>query len=215
MPLPFYNYFIVISLVASLIAYFKWKEELYLKVFPLFLLISMIAEIVAYQLAEKNGNNTVVSNCFSTFEFVFYFYVLHDVIHNRKAKKIIFHIGWVYVALVVVNFIFIQKITEFATTTYAVGCLMIVAICIYYFLELFQLSRSVDLLRQPAFWICSGLLFFYACSFPIFGFAKYINSLPSILVGHLNGILNLLNVFLYSSFTIAFLCRVRMKKSMS
>jgi hypothetical protein len=215
MPLPFYYYFIVISLLASLIAYFKWKEELYLKVFPLFLLISMIAEIIAYMMAEKERDNTLVYNCFSVVEFIFYFFVLHEVIHSKKAKKIIFHIAWIYVASVILNFIFIQKITEFSTTTYALGCLIIVAICIYYFLELFQLPSSVNLLRQPSFWICSSLLFFYACSFPIFGFAKYINSLPSILVGHLSGILNLLNVFLYSSFTIAFLCRARMKKSMS
>ncbi len=213
--MPFYFYFIVVSLLASLGAYFRGEKEGYLKSFPVFLFISIVVEIVAYLLAAKIRANTILYNCFGIFEFVFYFFVLHEVVHNEKAKKVIFHISWVYVLLVILNFIFVQKITGFASMTYALGCLVIVAVCIYYFLELFQVSRSVNLLRQPAFWICSGLLFFYVCTFPIFGLLNFIDSFPYIIKGHLSGILNLLNVFLYSSFTIAFLCRARMKKSMS
>jgi hypothetical protein len=212
--MPFYIYFIIVSFLASIGAYFK-KEAAYLRLFPFFLLISIIIEISGYLIAEKGGDTNLLYNCFSIFEFVFYFFVLHEIIQNTRAKKIIFHAAWIYVILVILNFIFVQKITGFASMTYALGCLVIVAICIFYFLELFQLSQSVDLLRQPAFWICSGLLFFYVCTFPIFGLANYLRSFPAIITGNLAGIINLLNVFLYSSFTIAFLCRVKMKSMSS
>ncbi len=56
------------------------------------------------------------------------------------------------------NIYFVQ-VNVFPPTTYSLGCLLIVGICIYYFYELFHLPSSVNLLREPAFWICTGLLF--------------------------------------------------------
>jgi hypothetical protein len=79
---------------------------------------------------------------------------------------------------------------------------------------LFQ-TQTVNLLRQPAFWICTGLLFFYTCSFPIYGLFNYLNRAPLIIKKNIGVIILLLNVLLYSSFTIAFLCRIRVKNSTS
>jgi hypothetical protein len=99
--------------------------------------------------------------------------------------------------------------------TYSLGCLLIVAFCIYYFWELFQQSHSITLSREPAFWICSGLLFYYACTFPIYGLTNLLERLPKVIIKNLLLIFDLLNIFLYLSFTIAFLCRVKPRKSMS
>jgi hypothetical protein len=97
--------------------------------------------------------------------------------------------------------------------TYALGCLLIAVICIYYFFELFQMSHSINLIRQPAFWICSGLLFFYCCSFPLYGLLNFLKKVPDFIRESIGVIILLLNVFLYSSFTIAFLCRIRGRNS--
>jgi hypothetical protein len=56
-------------------------------------------------------------------------------------------------------------------------------------------------------------LFYYTCSFPIFGLLNFLSSNP---IGkNIQIIIILLNVFLYSSFTIAFLCRLRVRNSTS
>ncbi|WP_431213185.1 hypothetical protein ACQ86N_47525 [Puia sp. P3] len=103
----------------------------------------------------------------------------------------------------------------FHTMSYCLGCLLIVCACIYYFWELFQQKSSVDLIHQPAFWVCSGLLFFYSCTFPLYGLTKLMESLPKVILVNLFNIFILLNIFLYLSFTIAFLCRLKTRKSMS
>ena len=84
-------------------------------------------------------------------------------------KKVIRIIMILYALIAIINIIFIQKMKAFHTVTYAFGCLLIVAVCIYYFFELFKIPKSVKLKNNPAFWICSGLLFFYCCGFPLFG----------------------------------------------
>ena len=200
-----------ICFLASLALFLQGGIPKYLKTFPFFLLVTIIIEIVGKILAKAKVDVTQMYNVFTSFEFIFYFYILGSIIYNVKAKKILLVLIAVYPVLVLVNMIFFQKNT-FHTTTYSLGCLLIVAACIYYFLELFQSTHSVNLIREPAFWICSGLLFFYTCSFPMVGLWNHLPGLPRIILKNLNTVMQFLNVLLYSLFSIAFLCRIGIQK---
>jgi hypothetical protein len=206
--------FIIIALLASLTLYFQPNTVFYLRIFPLFLLLNASVETVADYLAFHGKHNIFLLNPFTVTAFCFYLFVLRQIIRNSKARKIILHLLWIYPVLALGNIFFIQKPTVFHTMTYSLGCLLVVAVCIYYFLELFQLAITVNLLRQPAFWICSGLLFYFTCTFPIYGFNSLLEKASLTTIQNLMIISDFLNVFLYSSFTIAFLCRFRIRKSM-
>lgn len=208
-----YVFTIFISLLAGLSVYFQRKEDGYLRLFPIFLLITLLVESTSmFGLVRRNAN-AAMYNFFSVFEFSFYFFILGEIIKNVRVKKIVRAIIWLYGLLAIGNIIFIQKIYGFPSLTYMIGAFLIVVICIYYFFELFQISHSVTLVRQPAFWICSGLLFFYCCSFPIFASMNLTKTLPLFIFRNFGLIVNILNVLLYSSFTIAFVCRLRTRKS--
>ena len=205
--------FIAIALLTSLTVYLRPTSIIYLKIFPLFLIIiAILGSIIGY-LSWHNKSNTILYNFFTTLEFVFYFFVLKEVILNRQIKKIIFFVLLIYPIITFLNIFLIQKMTVFNSVTYSIGCLLIVTFSISYFFELFQLVDSINLLLQPAFWICSGLLFYFSCTFPLFGLANFIKSPPKIIWNNLAIISNLLDVLLYSSFTIAFLCRIKIKRS--
>jgi hypothetical protein len=206
---------IFISFLAGLTLYIYQDTKGYLRLFPLFLLLSGIIEIIAFYLLTRRTPPVTLYNLFIPFEFLFYFYILREIIQNTRVKRIIFSVSWLFLLLVILNFLFIQKIADFKSITYALVCLLIVASCIYYFYAVFQLPHSVKLVRQPAFWICSGLLFYYTCSFPIYGLTNFVKKAPPVILKNIGVIIFLLNVFLYSSFTIAFLCRLRTRKSIS
>ena len=206
---------IFVSFLASLIIYFQRKDDSYLRLFPPFLFLTLLVECAAMFNLVKGNSNRAMYHFFSLIEFIFYFYILSEIIKNVRMKRIVRIVIWVYAVLHLTNIIFVQKVYGFPAMTYALGCLLIVAISIYYFFELFQLPHSVTLVRQPDFWICSGLLFFYCCTFPIFAPMNLLKALPPVILKNLVGIIHVLNVLLYSSFTIAFLCRLRTRKSMS
>lgn len=206
--------FELICFIASLTLFFQRGIPKYLKTFPFFLLITINVEITSYVLIKNKMNVTMLFIVFTAFEFVFYLFIISYCIYNIKVRKLILWLMAIYPILVIINRNFIQ-VKSFHTITYSIGCLLVVAACIYYFFELFQFTHSVSLVKEPAFWICSGLLFFYCCTFPLIGLWNQLRGLPDIILRNLNGILQFVNVLLYSLFSIAFLCRIRFKKSKS
>ncbi len=140
--------------------------------------------------------------------------MFREIVYNRRAKKTFLTLLIAYPIVALINIFLIQR-NGFHTMTYALGCLLIIGSCIYYFWELFQRTLSINLSRQPAFWICSGLLFYYTCNFPLYGAVNLLKVLPKVILSNLLAILVLLNILLYLSFTIAFLCRLKTRKSMS
>jgi|ERR1700730_4376633 len=211
MQLPIFIYAIMLSLIASLFVVEKKNSPRFLKLFPFFLLATLLVEITATILISKNISNTPVYNFFSIIEFVFYLFIIRKIISSPKVKRLISVTMLLYPLGALMNIIVSQNIYRLQIIPYSIGCLIIVFYAIYYFYELFKSSTSVDLKREPAFWIITSLLFFYTCSFPIFGFANFLSGF-SVIAQNISAVLVILNVILYSLFTVAFLCRIRLQK---
>jgi hypothetical protein len=207
--------FAAIAFLASLTIFRGTGAPRYLKTFSFFLLVNLITETVSAIQDALVINNLLFVNLVTVFEFTFYIYFVREIIRNRRVKKILLFCLIIYPAVFLVNTLLIQGSVVFHSMTYALGCLLIVLSCVYYFWELFQQTDSMNLSRQPAFWISSGLLFYYACTFPFYGTTNLVSALPKVILKNLLLIFVLLNILQYLSFTIAFLCRPRNRKSMS
>ena len=212
MRLPLYNYFLLASLLAGVTVYFQNNTPRYLKLYPIFLLLTVVEELFGLYLAQRTGSNTILYNFYNIIQFGFYFFVLKEIVANPKIKRLILLILYTFVVFAVINIVFIQKVKNWNSVSYAFGSLITVALVIYYFFELFKQPKATNLIRDPAFWICTGLLFFFCCSFPFFGLANLLTKAPAIIIRNLQGILTLINISLYLLITIAFLCRLRFNK---
>jgi hypothetical protein len=209
--LSIYIYFIAVSFLVSLFVYLRVNKVSYLKWFPLFLFSTVVIECVALYLANKGQSNTALYNFFTLFEFSYYIILISQAINNRKAKRILYSVVTIYLLITLFNILFIQK-NVFHSITYSLGCLLVVACSVYYFFELFKQPKSSSLLREPAFWICTGLLFYYSCSLPLMGAINFWNSIPPLLFNNTVTFLHILNILLYSLFTIAFLCQLKTRR---
>jgi hypothetical protein len=209
------NLFLIIAFLASITVFKRPNSALYLRLFPIFLFVIIILALIISYLSLQRKSNLAIANLFTTIEFCFYFFVFNQIIVNKRLKKIIFYVLLIYPVIAILNIFLIQKVTVFNTMTYSLGCLLIVACCVFYFLELFQSPYPIALSKEPTFWICSGLLFYFACTFPLFGLINFLSDPSKKIIQGVTIISNLLDVLLYSSFTIAFLCRIKIRKSMS
>lgn len=202
-----------IAFLASLTIYLRRPIPLYLRLLSFYLLYDCINESYTNYLALHIRNTVLLSSLSTVVSFCFFLYVVRAVIRDPKAKRILLYCLLAFPLISGGNIFLVQKPEVFQTMTYSLGCLLVVAACIYYFLELFRSRSYVNLLREPAFWICSGLLFYSACSFPVYGLINFIHFEKSIILVILY-ILDFINILLYLSFTIAFLCRLRTRKSL-
>lgn len=200
-----YHYFIALSLLVSILTY-KRTSPLYIRLLTPFLLLTLAIECYNSYLSSVNEPNTVIYNFFSAFEFCFYLFLISLIIRSKRVKKQIWISIGSYALAATVNIIFIQGVHTFHSTTYAAGCLLVVAFSIFYFYELFRTPGQGGLLYNPAFWICSALLFFYCCSFPLFGLVNLWSKVLTLSYHSFEIITTILNSILYFLFTIAFLC---------
>ena len=206
-------YVIALSFLFSLLYFLKHPRHNKLAFFSLFLLATLLIELTANYLSAKNLSNLPLYNVFTVIEFIFYIFTIRQFIRRPLAKKIFIVLMVAYGLAAGTNIFLIQGIQVFHTVTYAAGCLLVVLCCAYYFVEILFRPTPVTLVRMPDFWICSGLLFYYAVSFPIYGFVNFVNSLPHALLKNFNLFIQILNIILYTMFSIAFLCRFKVTKS--
>ena len=210
--LPTDLYFIFLALISCLIAISRQSNPRYIKMFPFFLVATMAIEFAGGLMSGRKIHTILMYNIFTSVEFLFYLWVLQEIIIDKKIKRIIRFCQVIYLILSLWEILHSLKSGSFHTETYMLGCLFIVGSCICYFFEIFRQTRATNLVREPGFWICSGLLFFYTCTSPYYGFANLLRRLPDQDVEILTAIIVLLNILLYSSFAIAFLCRFKIRK---
>jgi len=202
-----------ICFLFSLTSFLQRPAPLYLRLFSIYLIVDCTVELLAGYQALHFINNLLLSSLSSVVSFCFYLYVIRGFIHRPKAKRVLLYLILILPAVLAINIFLQQKFSVFQSMAYSLGCLFVVGACIYYFWELFQHTYYVKLTSQPAFWICSGLLIYYVVTFPTYAFINFVTrDLQMIKV--LAIILDSVNILLYLSFTIAFLCRLKIRNTM-
>jgi len=206
---------VLVCFAISLISYFYKNSPLYLKLFPVFLFLVLVFEYEGFRMAHKHQNNLFLYNTIMVVEFLFYFFFFWSVYRVSVAKSTVVVLMAAYLSAALINIFFIQGMKVFHTYTFMTGCLLVIAGSIYYFLEMFRYPQTGSIMRNPAFWIASALLFYYACVLPVYGVLNYISSMSKYFNHTLKFIISFMNILLYSLFILAFLCKLSIRKSMS
>lgn len=209
---PLYIYFLVPCIIIGISVYFQPSSPLYLRILPVLLIINLFVELSGRWVASKYDSNVPMYNFYMAFLVTAHMFLLREMVVGKLAKKIVYALLWLYPLICLVNIFFIQGIKNWQSYSYLIGNVIVVSLTVYYFFELFRRPTFINLIREPAFWICSALLFYYMGSFPFLGLANLLMSAPPIVRNNLSALLNLLIILQYILFSIAFLCRVKFRK---
>lgn len=206
----FFFYIIIATIIVGLLFYQKITPR-YIRLFIPFLALTLFVEIAnSYNWLWFKGPNLWFFNIFTIIEFIFYFFIFYFSIKNHKIKKLVLFSIPFYVLAACINIFFIQGIFNFHTISYRIASVMIIIYCYLYFRQLLKMDISINILRDPMFWICTGLLFFYSGFFFYFSAFEYIAYTKSVYNLTLWKILSRsLNILLYSSFFIALICNLK------
>ncbi len=208
---------LIVLFIAILVGFATRKRthKLYHSLLPYFLLLTLMVEVYGLIYHRKGENNVPVFNFFSVIEFSFFLYFYHHVIRHPKLRKTILILEFLLPAACLFNIFFYQGFYVFHTITYTIGSGVMIALGVMYIYQLFTHSERINLLKEPSFWICIAVIFFFTSSITLIGAFNYVSLLPDILRFNLQKILKAVNIFFYLIFTISFLCSIPTRKSLS
>ncbi|MFD1255762.1 hypothetical protein ACFQ3S_03055 [Mucilaginibacter terrae] len=168
MELSLFHYAEMLAFMASIICYKSIIKKPYWVLLPYMLMI-VAAEIIGKQLADKQlyKDNVHLFNITTVIEFVVFFFLFYKNVNGSYRKEITKFAIPVYMVAAVINQLFIQGFDKFHTNTMLLGTVLIIIFVFFYFYEAFSKMEPVNLLKEPMFWIATGLFLFYLGDFTI------------------------------------------------
>jgi hypothetical protein len=200
------------SILVSLTVFIQKAAPFYLKLFPVYFILSFLVGLVEGYLQKHGKYNTGIYNIAGMIEFCFYFFVMREVIFNVKIKRFILFVIFLFPVFALLN-LYLQKQVGFNSINFTIGSLITVTFCIYYFVELFQRADTQSLTGLPAFWITTAILFTIVLTFPFFSFIGFITKMPKLVMDNIVVVFYVINILSSILYSIGFLCRIKIRKS--
>jgi hypothetical protein len=208
--MPVFYYIIFVSLAAGIL-FFKKLQPLYMRWLLPFLALTLLVEMnINKQWLYFKGSTIWFYNIFTILEFCFYFFLFSVNFKKNKYRKAAFLSIPLYLVIAFVSIFFIQGTDHFHTISYRIASVLLIVFCYLFFRQLLEAETETNVLRNPMFWIATGLLFFYAgfffyfCAYDYVAYAKIPLNLQLWKI-----ISRSLNILLYSFFLISILCNLK------
>ena len=202
-----YFVFECIALLIVIIQYKKLKHTIYRHFLPYLIFIVVYEFLNLWDWLYINHSNLYLSNIEINISFIYYGYILKQLIRSSTYKKISTRLIIVALFCQVVNTAFIQGFWKFNSITVLFEYAIIIFVTCLYFYELINSISEGAFIAYPSFWLNTGLLFFCLFDFlyfSSFAYMAYKNNYHYYLLA--SAIVNTANVILYSCLSVCFLC---------
>jgi hypothetical protein len=203
-----YLFFEIIAFLTAVFQYPQIKETQYRYFIPylLFIVIYEIGTILNW--FSIHHRNLWLANFTMTLSFLFYCLFLRTIVKSQPLKRWIKRLVFLSIFCLIIDELFVQGFWDLDTIIILLEYGIIIFIVCFYFYELIDHpEHAMSIIKVPAFWLNTGLLFFCLAQFlffSAFAYMAYKNDYNYYIL--FSVISNLANAILYSCLTAAFLC---------
>jgi hypothetical protein len=188
----------------------------YWRLFILFCVVVLLAELTGFYMRTVLVRpNHVVYNLLMLAQVAFFLFLFYRFHQSVKMKKIIL------AAAVIFVLVFLTESIVYAFAAYNkysrqyLSLMIVLFSCTFYF-TLLQNDKVKNPLSHPAFWIVTGLFFYYFGSIVMFAFIEKVSKIK--LSGNLSFytlVMGCLSFILYGSWIIGFLWKKKQLQSLN
>lgn len=194
------------ALIASV--FYKKYSGSFLKYFLVMLWLIFFIEVFVW-IMKRNGimlQNNFLYNVITSLQYIFYFVLYYKTVRNITYRKWIVGFAVAFILSVIVNFLWLQKLTltaAFHSYTFTLGAIFLIVIIGLFLIDILNTEKILYFTRYVMFWISIGLLMFYTGIIP---FIISLNLLPSMLgTDSLTIVFITLNFLMYACFSLGFI----------
>lgn len=189
----------VTALLASYFKYDLYKntaQKFYLFFLAYVVINESLSYLLSYHLAIRN---LFLYNIFTLVSFTFYFYWFYQILKN---KRTILWFGSIFLFAVIVSLFTEDFWNTLWSIPLTVGTVFVTIASVMFYLQLLKQDEVENYLLDLRFWLVTGILVFYLGFLPIQLMLEFIST--NLLVHRIA--LLILNILMYGSFVIGFLC---------
>jgi hypothetical protein len=203
-----YLFFEIIAFLTAIAQFNYIKQTQYIYFIPYLFFIVVYEAGSIFNWFSINHSNLWISNITMIFSFLFYSTFLYKIIKTPVFLIWIKRVIFLSILCSVINMAFLQGFWKLNTITILLQFAVIIIISCIYFYELMNYTgEAMVIIKSPAFWLNTGLLFFCLSEFLFFSSFAYMayknNYNYHILFSVIS---NAANIILYSCLTVSFLC---------
>ena len=178
--------FNLLALAISMLYCYREFNPSYLKIFPMYLFVSIAIEILVSSQIDRAFHfrpfgsyqpylRMVFYNLFTLFELIVFAWFLFQVIRSIKIKVTLIILLSMFIIFFILYSI-LKGLDNFNDIAVALESIIIIIPCLTYFREIFTWKEPVDLLREPSFWLVTGIFFYLATIFPLYVTRPYLTT---------------------------------------
>jgi hypothetical protein len=203
--LQYHHYLELMSFIVGLACMSKRWPITY-KILVFFSGLTFLVEILGYQLSFKYENNNWLYNIFSPLECIIILYLFSQIIMEKKLQLIILYFIPLMIAATVFTYILQPNFFIYNSYAHTVYLVLWVIICGFYFIDVMINDNRVSLIKQPGFWLATGILFFSVIFIILQSLYNIFTTLPNykIIVRYF---IIVANTFMYVGFVGTFICQ--------
>ena len=169
---------VLFAITKSFLLVRRFPERKYIKVILLFFTLTFMqlfmGPLLDYlidpskELQGRDNITNIIGCIYLLFEYIIYVYLVHRFIKSKHIKvylkitmAIIYPLGGIlwFSQINIVQAISIFTITE---------ALLLLFPCFYFFYEILTQPPILQLSKEPAFWIITGIIFLFICLIPVY-----------------------------------------------
>jgi hypothetical protein len=173
-PLSIQIYFEITALLTGILFWYKLKKTRLYWLLPFMIFIVGVELYGRYLRKELHQSNAWMYNISVPIEYLFYGFLFYLHYSRKLFLQIVIFFLIFFLIFVVGNILFIQGFGKFNTNILKVGSFCIIILCCMYFAELLSKDAQVNLIKEPMFWLTTGVLLFNTGEFFYALFADYL-----------------------------------------
>ncbi|MFC5044877.1 hypothetical protein ACFSTE_21545 [Aquimarina hainanensis] len=194
---------------------FLWLTVLVEKVGLIPRLSVSFDELAFFKDTFLGKSNYWIYNPYNIISFLFYIYYMKMNVVSNKNKNILKVLSIFYLLITSVNLIFVEGFfaKSLSGLTFILGSLLIMYAVGLYFYEVLQSDIILNFKKMLPFYVAIGVLVFNLVVTPLFIYSKfYAHNNPDFIKVY-TSVLIILNVFLYSCYSLGFILCWQKNKS--
>jgi hypothetical protein len=170
----FTNFFLIVITIFFLIyGAFHYRKLNELNIVLLYGLFSLIQSILSYYVLFiiPNDYNFIIEysiNIFLLVEFLLFYLLFFLIIKSKYIKYILVLLTFIFLCIIFYHWTYTNELYKNPARLTVIECFFLIIPSLYYFIEIFYYSPITNLLKEPHFWIVTGIMFFFTSIFPLF-----------------------------------------------